>query len=240
MVDAVKQFRQPSIALLLVALAVAPADAQTRPTTTTSRTAQCFRVDLDEAHGPIKRIQVDYQKKEFMVEQWGAPQIRFVIAATCEPGKNGALSCFRECEGGNAEMSIRRDGILALNARDFALYAEVRSALPGARDVDAALLSGRFNLAPVADQQCAGDNEADLRPEADLRKGEFEPRVKELEQSLVDLGYLARRPSWYFTGKTDAAVAQFQRAIGMKPTGVADSETFRKLRLTAAVRGGSC
>ena len=235
-----KQFCQPSIGLLFVALAAAPADAQTRPPAAAPRTAQCFRVDLDEAHGPIKQIQVDYQKKEFSVRQWGAPQIRFVIAATCNPGKNGALSCFIECEGGRAEMSIRRDGVLALDAREFALYAEVRSALPGAGGVDAAVLTGRFNLAPVGDQQCASDNEAELRPEADLRKGEFEPRVKDLEQSLVDLGYLARRPSWYFTGKTDAAVAQFQRAIGMKPTGIADAETFRKLRLTAAVRGGSC
>ena len=235
-----KQFCQPSIGMLLVALATAPADAQTRTTSAVPRAAQCFRVDFDEAHGPIKRIQVNYQKKEFTVQQWGAPQIRFVMGVTCEPGKNGALSCFVECDGGNVEMSIRRDGVLALDARNLALYAELRSALPGASDVDAASLSGRFNLAPVADQQCAGDNEADARPEADLRKGDFEPRVKDLEQALVDLGYLARRPSWYFTGKTDAAVAQFQRAIGMKPTGIADAETFRKLRLTAAVRGGSC
>lgn len=219
---------------------MSPATAQPKKPTAKPPAAQCFRLDVDEAHGPIKRIQVDYGKKDFTVEQWGAPGIRYVMAANCTPGKNGVLSCGTECEGGGASLSIRRDGVLVLDAEAFPLYAEVKSALPGPGDVDAAVLTGLFNLPPVSDQLCGDAIEANQRPELDLRKGEFEPRIKELEQMLVDLGYLARRPSWYFTGKTEAAIAQFQRAIGSKSTGVADAETVGKLRMTAAVRGGSC
>ncbi len=60
-----------------------------------------------------------------------------------------------------------------------------------------------------------------------LEKGDENEKVQELQESLMDLGYLdIDETTQKFGSATEAAVKLFQRQIGVEQTGVADGETI--------------
>ena len=58
--------------------------------------------------------------------------------------------------------------------------------------------------------------------------------VAELQQRLIDLGYLNGKADGSFGGKTEAAVKVFQQSQGLEPTGEADDQTQKALYWTEA------
>ena len=66
-------------------------------------------------------------------------------------------------------------------------------------------------------------------PYKSLKRGSTGWRVEEMQQRLRDLGYLADDADGIFGPRTEKAVALFQTENGLKSTGIADSETLRKL-----------
>ena len=58
-----------------------------------------------------------------------------------------------------------------------------------------------------------------------LEKGDSGDQVRELQQRLIDLGYLTGKADGDFGAKTQSAVAAFQASIGLSATGVADTDT---------------
>lgn len=62
-----------------------------------------------------------------------------------------------------------------------------------------------------------------------LQKGMNGEAVRKLQAQLAALGYLQGSADGVFGGKTEAAVQAFQQASGLPVTGIADSETQRKL-----------
>ena len=66
-------------------------------------------------------------------------------------------------------------------------------------------------------------------PYKTLRRGSSGWRVQKMQQRLRDLGYLADDADGIFGPRTEKAVALFQTENGLKSTGVADSDTLRRL-----------
>ncbi|MBQ8506378.1 MAG: peptidoglycan-binding protein [Clostridia bacterium] len=62
-----------------------------------------------------------------------------------------------------------------------------------------------------------------------LQRGDDNDRVEEMQDRLADLGYHAGRTDGYFDKVTRDSVKKFQRAIGVKVTGIADPETLEAL-----------
>ena len=61
---------------------------------------------------------------------------------------------------------------------------------------------------------------------ADMQKGSTGNDVKELQQRLIDLGYLTGTADGEFGGKTETALKAFQAANGLEETGIAtDADT---------------
>lgn len=70
---------------------------------------------------------------------------------------------------------------------------------------------------------------SDLEP---IKRGSKGDNVKEIQQVLVDMGYLSVNPDGKFGGKSQTAVSEFQKAIGLKETGTTD-ELMQMLLLSA-------
>lgn len=64
-----------------------------------------------------------------------------------------------------------------------------------------------------------------------LKKGDRGPRVKEIQQRLLKIGFLLgpTHADGNFGEKTEEAVRKFQQKHGLKPTGIVDDETYEKL-----------
>ena len=69
----------------------------------------------------------------------------------------------------------------------------------------------------------------DLTVYETLQKGSNGEAVRRLQAQLVALGYLQGSADGVYGGKTETAVQSFQRASGLPVTGIADSETQRRL-----------
>lgn len=64
--------------------------------------------------------------------------------------------------------------------------------------------------------------------------------VGELQRRLNELGFDSGRPDGVFGRRTDAALRDFQRSVGVQPDGTCGPETFRAFdRLVRTVSGGS-
>jgi peptidoglycan hydrolase-like protein with peptidoglycan-binding domain len=68
----------------------------------------------------------------------------------------------------------------------------------------------------------------------DMCLGENSQRVTAVQKRLQEKGLLGGKPTGYFDPATSAAVAQFQRASGLNPTGFVDARTFQALGLTSS------
>lgn len=100
------------------------------------------------------------------------------------------------------------DGLLIFADGRFFTVAE--DALP---EVTAQLGEARMESLPdITDMDAIGRN----------AKGD---EVKELQQALVDLGYLSGSADGQFGGKSQSAVSAFQQAMGLEETGTADALT---------------
>lgn len=64
---------------------------------------------------------------------------------------------------------------------------------------------------------------------ANVSKGDKGSEVSSIQQRLVDLGYLTGKVDGQFGGKTEQAVKDFQRAMGLIETGVVDDTTWSVL-----------
>ncbi len=66
-------------------------------------------------------------------------------------------------------------------------------------------------------------------PYRELERGDRGLRVREMQERLRDLGYLADDADGIFGSRTEAAVELFQSENGLRATGVANADTLRKL-----------
>ena len=73
------------------------------------------------------------------------------------------------------------------------------------------------------------EGDAPERAFEELKKGSRGDAVAALQEKLIELGYLKGSADGDYGNKTVNAVKAFQRAVGLKPTGVADEETQAKL-----------
>lgn len=76
---------------------------------------------------------------------------------------------------------------------------------------------------------------ASVRAQTTLRRGNAGPQVKELQQQLNRAIDAKLQLDGRFGPATEKAVRRFQQIVGLKPTGIADSETFAQLRQAAAL-----
>ena len=73
---------------------------------------------------------------------------------------------------------------------------------------------------------------------ADLRRGDTGAGVRELQQLLVDCGWLNDRVDGAFGRKTEEALMNYQRSAGFTPDGVATDAVLERLRYDRAVLFG--
>ena len=69
-----------------------------------------------------------------------------------------------------------------------------------------------------------------------LRKGDESDAVEDLQEKLIDLGYLETEATGYFGSATEEAVKAFQRDAGLSADGVAGSATRSAQRLAPPAR----
>lgn len=60
-----------------------------------------------------------------------------------------------------------------------------------------------------------------------LQRGDKSEEVREMQAILVEMGYLSGIADGDFGGKTEAAIREYQTAMGLEATGIADEATLR-------------
>ena len=65
---------------------------------------------------------------------------------------------------------------------------------------------------------------------AEVRRGSRGEEVRELQQLLMDCGWLFEVPDGVFGRNTEAALMSYQNSVGLPVTGVADDATLSRLR----------
>lgn len=129
-----------------------------------------------------------------------------------------------EIEQGDAEkLSVEDFHLLGTSDDGLLIFAGGRffsideDALP---EVASQLGEARFDSLPDV---------GDFEP---IKRGGKGDNVKEIQQALVDLGYLSANADGQFGGKSQNAVSAFQKEMGLKETGTAD-ELLQMLILSA-------
>ena len=77
--------------------------------------------------------------------------------------------------------------------------------------------------------------QAAAQTEETLKQGAKGDTVKQLQQSLIDLGYLTGKADGTFGSKTYAALVAFQKANKLSADGIAGAKTLKKLSSSSAV-----
>ena len=72
-----------------------------------------------------------------------------------------------------------------------------------------------------------------------LRQGDSNSSVKEMQQRLIELGYLSGKADGIFGAQTYAALVAFQRANALSPDGIAGSKTLSALNSSSAKPTGA-
>lgn len=73
---------------------------------------------------------------------------------------------------------------------------------------------------------------------ADIRRGDRGEQVIELQQLLMDCGWIFEEPDGSFGGRTEQALRNYQEFAGFEPDGVATDEVMRQLRKDRAALFG--
>lgn len=197
----------------------------------------CYRTEVPRSYGPVRSItaRLDKSGVEIQFTEWDAPNATFLASASCE-GKGRLILCSIDCDGGHADLAVTQDGKLSILARGLRTLATGEpSRLLGSLDADGGVLYGLYLLSESNAEQCEPDGEAYL---VKLEPGDDTPAVAEAEKLLNDLGFLLEKPDNIYSDRTADAVAGFQSAAGLKPSGIIDAETARKLISEAAASGG--
>jgi peptidoglycan hydrolase-like protein with peptidoglycan-binding domain len=71
-----------------------------------------------------------------------------------------------------------------------------------------------------------------------LSKGDKSPEVLDMQNRLIELGYLNDTPDGAFGAKTQTAVKIFQQVMGLPVTGIADNATLNAIYADDAPRAG--
>ena len=72
---------------------------------------------------------------------------------------------------------------------------------------------------------------------ADIQRGDYGEEVKELQQKLLDTGYLSENPDGVFGAHTEKAVMAFQKSASLPISGRVDGETLSRLEETWRAMG---
>ena len=64
---------------------------------------------------------------------------------------------------------------------------------------------------------------------ADMERGSSGEEVMSLQEMLFDMGYLTEEPDGKFGGKTEEAVKEYQRALGLEENGAVTDELMEKV-----------
>jgi len=200
----------------------------------------CYVADFPQGPDGIKRIMLDLSERRLTVEYWGLPTIAFGDEGMwCNVGERRAW-CSVDCDGGNSTFALRADGkVIAHIGTRF--ISNMSSLLRHKFDADGTRIRGVFTLAPHPKSYCEDRNplmQSRRLANLQLSPGDMAPLVERLEQNLSELGFFAEIPDYYFTRDTGDALIAFQRSVGLKVTGVADTETFVRLGLLAVLGGG--
>ena len=99
-------------------------------------------------------------------------------------------------------------------------------------------------LTPVITAEDADDLTAEAQAiraaeYAELQNGSTGDEVAQLQQMLVNLGYLSGGVDGIFGGNTASAIEAFQQSAGLEATGVADANTQAALYLAGLFEGFS-
>ncbi len=221
-------------AALIVVLALGAGTAQAQEI----KQNLCYRVDVPRSYGPVRSItaKLDRNGIDIQFTEWDTPNTIFLAGAACAESSGRMIRCSIECDGGHADLAMTPDGRLSLLARSLrSLSFGQESRLLNSLDADGTVLSGFFVLDESAGEECVPAGET---YQVALEAGDDTPSVAAAEKLLNDLGFLLEKPDNIFSGRTKDAVAQFQTASGLKPTGVIDAETARRLVAQAATNGG--
>jgi Putative peptidoglycan binding domain len=199
----------------------------------------CFELKFDQPRQPIRRIVLDLDSKDLMVEEWGLSRAPFFDAGmTCKEADQGRLECSIECDGGQLSIA-QRENRVELSASHLRLSDKLDTMLSARNEAGSSgALDGTYVLAPAPQATCRTAFGPDRPGQTALRPGDFSPRVESLQKALSNLGFFSQQPDWYFTGVTADAVRAFQRFAGLQPTGQSDAKTIAKLRLLSLLRGG--
>ena len=74
-----------------------------------------------------------------------------------------------------------------------------------------------------------GEAETTEAPQLTMQKGDKSEDVRQLQNRLIELNYLAGGADGDFGGKTEAAVKLYQQTAGLEATGIADPATLESL-----------
>lgn len=218
--------------ILLLAFAAGPAQAQE------IKQRVCYRAEVPRSYGPVRAItaRLDGNGVDIQFTEWDTPNATFLASAACTESSGRLIHCSIDCDGGRADLALTPDGRLSVLAKGLrSLSLGQASRLLGSLDADGGALSGLYVLSESDTEQCAPEGET--YPVA-LEAGDDTPAVAEAEKLLNDLGFLLEKPDSIYSERTQAAVAQFQSASGLKATGIIDRETARRLVAQAAANGG--
>lgn len=93
-------------------------------------------------------------------------------------------------------------------------------------------ISGSATPDPNATQTPAETPPAPTEAPFSFRKGDRDPKIKQIQQLLKDKKYLDAgvETSEEFGSKTEAAVKEFQKAIGAEQTGIIDNALYTQLQ----------
>lgn len=86
--------------------------------------------------------------------------------------------------------------------------------------------------APIVQQAPATASPAPATPQPEyttLRPGNEGPRVQEMQEKLIELGFLSGQADGQYGPKTKEAVTAYQRRSGLKADGIAGNETLTRL-----------
>jgi hypothetical protein len=219
----------------IAALALGPA----RPLAAETASQACFELEFDQPRQPIRRIVLDLDSKDLMVEEWGLSRAPFFDAGMdCNDAGQGKLECSIVCDGGGLSIT-KRGNRVELKAERLRLSDKLDTLLSERNEASSSgAFDGAYTLVPAPEATCRTAFGPDRPGQTALRPGDFSPRVESLEKALSNLGFFPQQPDWYFTGVTADAVRAFQRFAGLQPTGLSDAKTVAKLRLLSVLRGG--
>ncbi len=185
----------------------------------------------DSIFGPRTQAAVLRFQQENDLRETGEANSDTLRALYADTAK--ACSGYIDLEKGDSGIRVRE-----LNARLKALYylegsvgSNYNAATEAAvlRFQQEAGLKQTGKASAAVQQQLFGRRAPEYSGYITLSRGDENSRVKDMQRRLAELGYDSGKLDGYFGKQTMAALRSFQRAAGLKATGIADPETLAAL-----------